>query len=58
MKVGYKTFKQVIDELVHAEALPDQLHAELDWLRKIRNRVYHEAYLPTMEESARAPGSR
>ena len=53
-KVGYATFKGVINDLLQSQTLARQTHAELDWLRRLRNRVYHEAYLPTQEESGRA----
>ena len=53
-KVGYATFKGVIDALREKQTVSGELHAELDWLRRLRNRVYHEAYLPILDESARA----
>ena len=53
-KVGYATFRAVIEDLLQSQTLTRQTHAELDWLRRLRNKVYHEAYLPNLEEAGRA----
>lgn len=50
----YKGFKESMDELRTTGALTEDEYAELDELRKLRNRVYHEAYLPTEDEAHRA----
>ena len=51
---GYLSLKQILDELLPPGTLTSQLYVELNWLRQLRNRVYHEAYLPTLDESERA----
>lgn len=51
---GYLSLRQILDELLHIGTLTLQLYVELNWLRQLRNRVYHEAYLPTFDESERA----
>ena len=51
---GYMSLKQILDELLNLATLTPQLHVELNWLRELRNKVYHEAYLPTPVESERA----
>lgn len=50
----YESLKQVLDALLVSGALNPGDHAEMDWLRQLRNRVYHEACVPTVEESERA----
>lgn len=50
----YESLKQVLDTLLVSGALDPGDHAEMDWLRQLRNKVYHEAYVPTIEDSERA----
>jgi len=51
---SFKSFKWLIDELRLSEQLSQKEHARLDSLRKLRNKVYHEAYLPKVSQVSKA----
>jgi HEPN domain-containing protein len=45
--IGRKDLKDILDELLADGQLDAALHSEMDTVRRVRNRTYHVAYLPT-----------
>lgn len=52
--IGRKDLKDILDELLADGHLGANLHGEMDTVRRVRNRTYHAAYLPTNAEAQQA----
>lgn len=52
--IGRKDLKDILDELLADGHLDATLHSEMDMVRRMRNKTYHAAYLPTDAEAQQA----